>query len=338
MDQLSVSVIIPTYNRARLILRSLNSVLAAIEPGDEVIVVDDGSTDKTRETLEPYLDRIRYVAGPHRGVGAARNCGIAEARNPLLAFNDSDDEWFADKLLLQRAFMRARPDVLFCFSDLGLRAEDGTESRHGLYGWHLDSRSWNEILEPGVAYSSIAPLPAGREDFNVHIGDLYPAMLRCNYVATQSSMARREQTGYALRFSEDIVIHEDYECFTRLARAGRAAYFDCETVWQWGHNDRRVSEADESLRAACRVKVLKRTFGSDRRFLATHNHLYQKTLRIEHATLARCLLRDGRRQEAREELRLAGGGPPLYRLLAAAPGPLIRAAIGLRRWVAKGGK
>ena len=87
MDRLPVSVIIPTYNRARLILRSLNSVLAAVDPGDEVIVVDDGSTDNTRETLEPYLDRIRYVAEPHRGGDAARNCGIAAARNPPLAFN-----------------------------------------------------------------------------------------------------------------------------------------------------------------------------------------------------------------------------------------------------------
>jgi glycosyltransferase involved in cell wall biosynthesis len=335
MNRLPVSVIIPTYNRSRLIPRSLNSVLAAIEPGDEVIVVDDGSTDNTRETLEPYLNQIRYVAGPHRGVGAARNCGIAEARNPLLAFNDSDDEWFADKLLLQRAFMQSRPDVLFCFSDLALRARDGIEIHHGLYGWHLDPRSWDEILGPGVAYSSIAELPVGWKDFNVHIGDLYPAMLRCNYVATQSSMTRREQAGAALRFSEDIAIHEDYECYTRLAKAGRAAYFDCETVWQWGHDDRRVSDANERLRAACRIKVLKRTFGDDRQFLSKHNDLYRKALQVEHATLARCLLREGRRHEAREELRLAGGGPLLYRLLAAAPAPLTDAAIGFRKWAAK---
>src|SRR5262245_27907876 len=172
MNEPSVSVIIPTYNRARLLVRSLRSVLAAIVPGDEVIVVDDGSTDETQQVLESYQHRIRYVLGSHNGVGTARNRGIAEARNPLVAFNDSDDEWFADKLALQRAFMQARPDVLFCFSDLGLRDEDGTETHHGLLGWHQDPRSWEEILGPGVIFSSIAALPPGRQDFKVHIGNL----------------------------------------------------------------------------------------------------------------------------------------------------------------------
>src|SRR5262245_52413493 len=168
MNELPISVIIPTYNRATLIVRSLRSVLVAIIPGDEVIVVDDGSTDDTTQVLEPYRDRIRYVIAPHRGVGAARNRGVAEARHPLVAFNDSDDEWFPDKLALQRAFMQARPDVLFCFSDLGLRDKDGAESHHGLFRfWHHDPRGWDEILGPAVAYSSITALPPGREDFDV---------------------------------------------------------------------------------------------------------------------------------------------------------------------------
>jgi glycosyltransferase involved in cell wall biosynthesis len=328
----AVSVVIPTYNRAKLILRSLHSVFANLEPEDEVILVDDGSTDDTRQVLAPYMDRIRYVMGQHRGVGAARNLGVEHARNPLVAFNDSDDEWFADKLLLQREFMQARPDVLFCFSDLGLRAEDGTESHHGLLGWHLDARDWREILAPGVAYSSLAALPPGRADFAVHIGDMYPVLLRCNYVATQSSMIRRE-AGAALRFAEDIRIHEDYECFTRLARIGLAAYFDCETVWQWGHKDQRVSDADEFLRASCHVKLLTRNFGADPQFRARFEERYQGALRTEHARMARCLLRTGRRQEAREELRLAGGGRLLDRALATVPAPLFTGLIGLRDWL-----
>jgi len=333
MNELPVSVIIPTYNRAKHVVRSLRSVLAAISPGDEVIVVDDGSTDGTMRALEPYRDRIRYVMGPHRGAGPARNCGIAEARNPLVAFNDSDDEWFPDKLALQRAFMQARPDVLFCFSDIGLRDKEGTESRNGLMGWHRDPRSWNEILGPSATYSSIAALPPGREDFNVHIGSLYETMLQGCYVPAQSSIVRRKQAGDALRFGEDINIYEDQECFIRLSKIGKAAYFDCETVWQCDHNEPRLTRCDLFYNATCRIKLLERTFGADNQFLARRSERYWEALKAEYLVRARYLIRNGRRKEAREELRLAKGGPLLLRLLTLAPGPLAQILFVLRQFI-----
>ena len=329
MNELPVSVIIPTYNRARRIVRSLRSVLAAVAPGDEVIVVDDGSTDDTRRILEPYRDRIRYVMGTHRGAGAARNCGVSEARNPLVAFNDSDDEWFPDKLVLQRAFMRARPDVLFCFTDLGLKDGNGNESHCGLLGWHHDPRSWDEILGPPEPYSSIAPLPPGREDFNAHVGSLYETMLRINYVPTQTTLVRREQAGDALRFGEDIAFHEDHECFIRLSRIGKAAYFDCETVWQCDHSEPRLTQVDLFAKATSRIKILERTFGADKQFLARLGERYWQMLKAEYLIRAQCLIRSGRREEAREELRLAGGGTLPLRLLAAVPGPLAQGMLGL---------
>ncbi len=333
MNELSVSVIIPTYNRARHIVRSLRSVLVAIAPGDEVIVVDDGSTDGTRQALDPYRDRIRYVMVPHLGAGASRNCGIAEARNPLVAFNDSDDEWFPDKLALQRAFMQARPDVLFCFSDIALKEEDGTERRHGLMGWHHDPRSWDEILGPSVAYSSIAALPPGREDFNVHIGSLYETMLRVGYVPAQSAVVRREQAGDTLHFGEDISVFEDHECFTRLSRIGKAAYFDCETIWQCGHSGPRLSQADTFYRATCHLAVLERTFGTDEQFLARHNEGYRMALKAEHLARARYLIREGQREKACEELRRTEGAPLAYRLLAAMPTPLVRGMLALYHYL-----
>ncbi|MBO0859594.1 MAG: glycosyltransferase family 2 protein [Chloracidobacterium sp.] len=335
MNELPVSVIIPTYNRANLIARSLDSVLAAIAPGDEVIVVDDGSTDGTPQTLEPYRDRIRYLTVPHRGVGAARNRGVAVASNPLVAFNDSDDEWFADKLELQRTFMRARPDVLFCFTDLSLRYVDGTERRRGLKGWHRDSRSWDEILGPPVAYSSVAPLPAGRQDFNIHIGSLYETMLRRNYVPTQATVVRRGQAGDALCFGEDVNIYEDYECFIRLARVGKAAYFDRETVWQNGHKGSRLTDANTLYRSTCRINVLRRTYGADDEFLAQNNERYLEALKGEYLTLARCLISNGCRKAARKALLMAQGAPLSLRMLAAIPGPLARTMFELYRLLSR---
>lgn len=115
-DSPRVSVVIPTYNRADLLVRAVESALAQCLSSDEVIVIDDASTDNTREVLAPFLGRVVYQPILHGGVGRARNEGVRIARNPFVAFLDSDDEWLPGKLELQRRLLTARPDVLFCFS------------------------------------------------------------------------------------------------------------------------------------------------------------------------------------------------------------------------------
>lgn len=100
-----VSVIIPTYNRADLIVESLESVLAQTYTNLEVIVVDDGSTDQTRSVLEPYAGKIKYIRQANLGVSAARNRGLQEASGEFVAFQDSDDLWLAGKLEWQVEFL-----------------------------------------------------------------------------------------------------------------------------------------------------------------------------------------------------------------------------------------
>ena len=85
-----VSIIIPTYNRAHLIAECLESVLNQTFNDYEVIVVDDGSTDNTKEAVEPYFDRIRYTKQENRGNAGARNSGIELAKGEIIAFTDAD--------------------------------------------------------------------------------------------------------------------------------------------------------------------------------------------------------------------------------------------------------
>ena len=92
------SVIIPTYNRAAYVRRAVDSVLGQTVQGLDVIVVDDGSTDETKQVLSFYRDRIRYVYQPNAGVSAARNAGARLAKSEWLAFLDSDDAWLPHKL------------------------------------------------------------------------------------------------------------------------------------------------------------------------------------------------------------------------------------------------
>ncbi len=108
---MNVSVIIPTYNYARFIGEAIDSTLAQTLPPLEVIVVDDGSTDGTRELLAEYGDRIRVISQQNQGVGAARNAGIAAARGEYLAFLDSDDAWYPRKLELQMLRFANEPEL-----------------------------------------------------------------------------------------------------------------------------------------------------------------------------------------------------------------------------------
>src|ERR1700691_1503329 len=105
-----VSVIIPTHNRRAMVRDAIASVLAQRDASFELIVVDDGSTDRTSDMLAS-VDGVTAARTEHRGVAAARNHGVEMAHAPLIAFLDSDDLWAPDdKLRRQLAFMREFPD------------------------------------------------------------------------------------------------------------------------------------------------------------------------------------------------------------------------------------
>jgi glycosyltransferase involved in cell wall biosynthesis len=131
-----VSVVIPTYNRIRQVVTALNSVLAQSYSSFEVIIVDDGSDDGTREHVERLISgrltnepAIRYVFQSNQGSSAARNRGIAEARGEWIAFLDSDDIWYPDKLEWQvRATELYKDGCGACVTDARLVNDSGMES------------------------------------------------------------------------------------------------------------------------------------------------------------------------------------------------------------------
>lgn len=94
----SVSVIIPTYNRAAFLREAIASAQQQTYAPLEILVVDDGSTDATREVVRAFGDSVKYIFQNHRGPGAARNTGVQYARGELLAFLDDDDVWLSDGL------------------------------------------------------------------------------------------------------------------------------------------------------------------------------------------------------------------------------------------------
>lgn len=118
MSQPLVSVVIPSYNYGQYVGQAVESALAQTYTNVEVIVVDDGSQDDTRERLSHYGNRIRYIYQENQGLSAARNTGIREAQGDYVAFLDSDDAFHPRKLELQLAYLMKHPEVDLIATDM----------------------------------------------------------------------------------------------------------------------------------------------------------------------------------------------------------------------------
>jgi len=106
-----VSIVIPTYNYGNFVSEAVDSALAQTYNNIEVIVVDDGSTDNTKDVLVKYNESIRYIHKENAGLPAARNTGIEQAKGEYIAFLDSDDQWLADKVELQMEIFKSNDQV-----------------------------------------------------------------------------------------------------------------------------------------------------------------------------------------------------------------------------------
>ena len=327
MTELALSAIIPTYNRAHLIGRALRSVLASVRAGDEVLVIDDGSSDDTEEVVRAFGERVTYVRSSNGGAGRARNIGISLAKQPLLAFLDSDDEWIPGELEWKRRILETRDDVLYCFSDFQVQDEHGDEYPHYLIHWHHDERPWSEIMSPGLALECIVPDAAGRIEAMVYLGDMYLNEMRANYIGASELVVRRSAAPQGLSFAEDLQTYEDWECFGRLARAGAGAYLERDTAINHGHSGPRVTDADELARETSRLKVLERVWGADEAFQRSHGAEYRQLVEKVREQRIHALLGAKRPREAREEIARAEHPPATYRVLSWMPRFLLAAML-----------
>lgn len=132
MNKPKFSVIIPVYNDSATLARAINSVLSQSYPAQEIIVVDDGSTDNTANVASAYADQVRYVYQPNAGVSAARNYGAEIAGGDWLAFLDADDWFYPDRLRLHAEWIAEDRTLAFLTGDQEYRRPDGTLIRRSM--------------------------------------------------------------------------------------------------------------------------------------------------------------------------------------------------------------
>lgn len=198
MPSPSVSVVIPTFNRARFIGTAVQSVRDQSHACTEIVIVDDGSTDDTAQVVAALGEGIRYVKQANAGPAAARNRGILEATGDLVAFLDTDDRWLPDKTALQVDILRRNPSVALVSADMAI--EDGTGARL------VDSNFVLRQLQTLFADLDGQPVP-----------DAPRLLLKVNYINTSTVLARRDVLLAMNGFDTRLRYGEDLELWLRIA-------------------------------------------------------------------------------------------------------------------------
>ena len=191
-----VTVIIPTYNRARLVGEAIDSVLAQEWAGLQIVVADDGSTDDTREVVSRYGDKLEYFFQPNAGQAAARNRALERARGEFIAFLDSDDLWLPHKLRTEIAVFERLPEAVAVFSD----------SEHWQKG---------ELVLPSRFAKTRVRTPNGEPDY---LSPHPPVWVNMSLVSTCCMTLRREvcEILHLPLFDESRVVNEDWDLEMRL--------------------------------------------------------------------------------------------------------------------------
>jgi len=276
-------VILPTYNRREILVTALASALGRIGDEDEVIVVDDGSTDGTGDDLRQAHDpRVRTVRIENSGPAAARNAGIGIATGRYFAFLDSDDEWFPTGLTEQVAALEA--DHAVGLSHAG---------------------ALNEFLNGDAAPPRPRP---------PHEGRVLAPLLRRNFITTSTAVVPRRVTDEVGLFDESLERSMDWDLWLRIADRHRFHYRPGVVALYRFHEGQQIRDREsvDDCRRRILTKALDRLEARDDALAP----LARRCLVYRLLRLGRLRLREGNRAAARESFAVAARLSPRSRLTA----------------------
>ncbi|MAX08173.1 MAG: glycosyl transferase [Gammaproteobacteria bacterium] len=205
----SISVIIPTYNRAYCLSRAIDSVLAQSHPVEKICVIDDGSTDDTQQLLQSNYPQIHYIRQENKGVSAARNKGIRKIKSQWIAFLDSDDEWLPQKIEKQLFELTRQPmyKLIHC---------DEVWIRNG-----VRVNAMNKHKKSG--------------------GDIFESCLPLCVISPSASIIQRELLLEVGLFNESLPACEDYDLWLRICSSHPVLYVNEKLLRKYGGHEDQLS-------------------------------------------------------------------------------------------------
>ena len=300
----TVSVIIPTFNRADLIAQAIDSVLHQTCSDYEIIVVDDGSTDDTETVVRAYGERVRYVWTPNGGTGHARNVGMQHARGRYLTFLDSDDLLYPYALEVETKLLDRFPAVAMVCAEV-----TGFDDRGFVERYHLKNYHKSSYREPRVTYDAIFPLSVSlreteaipesvfREDPSVlerraYYGNVFDAYIVRIVLFQNSAMLRREVIEEIGPRNEQIFCYEELDYLLRLSRHHDVLFADVPT-YKLRYHDRQISTQSRRdgrfvwvRKQRVLLRVMKRHALSDQDYYRRHRERLDEHLAHLHRSVA----------------------------------------------------
>lgn len=204
-----VTVVVPTFNRKSLLARAIHSVLAQTVQPQEIIVIDDGSTDGTQAMLQADYPTVSYHYQDNQGVSAARNRGISQANCPWIALLDSDDEWLPKKLANQWQALRHNRGYLLCH----------TEEIWIRHGQRVNAMNKHQ-KSGGHIYDKCLPLCA---------------------ISPSSVMIHRDLFEQVGLFDETLPACEDYDLWLRICSQHEVLFLDTPLIVKYGGHEDQLS-------------------------------------------------------------------------------------------------
>ena len=227
---LNVSVIIPTYNRKNLLKRALHSVSNQTFVPQEIIVVDDGSSDGTKDWVLETFPYVRYIYQDNSGVSSARNAGIKEAKGSWIAFLDSDDEWMSNKLEQQKGVINSFQEAWLCHT--------------------------NEIwIRNGVRVNQM-------KKHQKYGGDVFENCLDICRISPSSALIKKEVFEMVGLFDESLKVCEDYDLWLRITAVLPVIFLDEQLITKYGGHSDQLSRVDNGIEQY-RIKSLEKILRSE---------------------------------------------------------------------------
>jgi len=343
----SVSVIIPTYNRAHFLSEAIESVLAQDIYSDdiEIIVVDDGSTDNTQDVVASFGDKIKYIYQTNQGAGRARNRGIEESTAEWIAFLDSDDRWLPDKLSLQFKVLEAFPDYRVIHSNFYTFEHDKVVIPKGLEYWVETAKGagevdWVEFYNKPFKSSDYSITQAG-VPFDIYAGNLFRTFIEAPCAACWTLLVHRDCLNESVRFAENYPILEDWWFFCRLSENHDFLFMNCATAENRGHTGPRVSQIQRAKFLECYLDMCKQIYFPSASPRRPTDEIISKHYRIACTALFKEYLKNGELLRAKEFAKSvvefngfkSDSTLPLYRIAAFLPFDIIGRLVKLKKKV-----